>query len=293
MLDTTIPPRRLGRALRAARRALGLRRQVAAARLGVTPRVLVAWERGEERVPSSMAIALTDLYGSHLTDRVPDRDPARVEFGTLVLGEHVRVQAATAAEEMLGDYVEILRTVRDAKPGEPIPLRAADLEALAAALGENTDDIDARIVELVRCTPEQATLLHHELVRRRVLVPAAGLAIGVAAIAGVAMVAEHPGASRPPLQTENVARHTPSAGSAGTPSSTTTPSTTTPSTTPSTAAPATTAPATTAPATATPTTTTPTTAPATAPATAAATTPPTDDPIVGIPPGETHTIIAP
>src|SRR5689334_8363622 len=188
VLDTAIPPRRLGRALRHARRALGLRRPAAAARLGVTTRLLVAWERGTTRVSPDHSAARVALYGEHLTALVPERDTVRVDANRVFVGEKVRIAASTARDDVLSTYVSVLAAVRGAKPGAPLELRTDDLEALAAALGRETDDIEARIAEVLQCTRAEAATVHAEL-RRRLLVPAAGFAVGAAALTGAVAMA--------------------------------------------------------------------------------------------------------
>jgi transcriptional regulator with XRE-family HTH domain len=301
-LDTAIPPRRLGRALRRARRASGLRRAAAAARLGVSPRLLVAWERGALRVPDDTITPLVDLYGEHLTALVPAREPVAVDLGQIAVGWKITVLASTAHDDVLAAYVELLRAVRDAKPGEAVALRTSDLEVLAAAIGADTGDVEARIVELLRCTNAEARTLHDELRRRTLLVPAAGLALGAAAITG--MVATAPGSSGAPPAAHAAATPATAPVARTTTSSTTTPPSTTPGSTPATTLPvAPAAPATAEASAAPPVTTTTTTPPATTPP---ATTPPTtsapvtaarapeaNDPPVAIPEGETPTIVQP
>jgi hypothetical protein len=190
-LDVAIPPRRFGRALRAARRAAGLRRTAAAARLGVTPRLLADWERGTFRVPATHHETLVALYGEHLTARVPARRVVRVEPHRVVVGSRVRILAGRAHHHVLPAYAELLTAVRGAKPGSQPALRASDLEVLAAELGQDVGDVEARIVSLLGCTNSEAATLHAEL-RRRALVPAAGLAVAITAWAG-ALAATQPG----------------------------------------------------------------------------------------------------
>jgi transcriptional regulator with XRE-family HTH domain len=306
-LDTAIPPRRLGRALRTARRACGLRRRAAAARLGVQPRLLVAWERGNERVPDDVAGRLVDLYGEHLTALVPARDAVRIETGRIEVGGTIRILASQARDDVLGGYVDLLTALRGAKPGETVPLRHADLEALAYELGRDVDDIEARIVELLRCTREEAAIVHAEL-RRRMLVPVAGVAVGVAAWAGAIVATQHPAPASAPQrsieQAQPVATDTPITPTTATASAATTSTVPAPSTTASTAAPApspttpppsTAAPAPTAPpAPSPPSNTAPAPAPTpTAPAEPTPMTTQAPPPDVSIPGGETPTIVSP
>jgi hypothetical protein len=295
-LDTAIPPRRLGRALRRARRSAGLRRTAAAARLGVTTRLLVAWERGTLRVPDDAAAALVDLYGQRLTALVPAREPVSVDLGRIAVGSTIKVLASTAHDDVLAAYVELLRAVRAAEPGKAVALRTNDLEVLAATIGADVDDVEARIVELLRCSAAEARTLHDELRRRMLLVPLAGIALGAAAITG--LVADAPGstgatASHAEVHAAPVA-HTTTSSTAPVAPSATTPTTVVPPATPTTVVP----PVTTTTMTPLPppVTTRPTTVvpapPATAPVTAASA-PGTDDPPVGIPEGETPTIVQP
>jgi hypothetical protein len=245
-----------------------------------------------------MGDALVALYGDSLTALVPQRDAMRVDVNRVVVGSKVRIAASTARDDVLQAYVDVLAAVRGAKQGAAVALRTADLEELASTLGRDVDDIETRIAELLQCTRAEAATVHAEL-RRRMLVPAAGLAVGAAAWAGAITAAPGTAAStspqsRPVVRTEAVAAPTPVTSDSTTPSTVAPTTSTTTAPTPSTtvATPTTVAPATMPTTAATPTTTPPATTP---PVTAAATTTsaPVDDPPVSIPPGETPTIVQP
>jgi hypothetical protein len=306
MLDTAIPPRRLGRALRRARRACGLRLRAAAARLDVPARRLRAWEQGRERVPPATSDAIVGLYGEQVTRLVPARATVRVDVGRVEVGEHVRIAASTARDDVLRAYVDLVAAVRGTKPGAPLTLRTDDLVTLASTLGREVDDIEARIVAVLDCTRAEAATLHAEL-RRRCLVPAAGLAVSAAAFTGAVALAPEPDRGtgpRPLAGTEAVATEAP-LPTGPIPASTTAPVVRVPApapsaTTPGTAAaepvestpappaaPATDAPETPAPAPAPPPTTTPAPAPVVA-AGAGDAADPTNPPVT-IPPGEVAT----
>jgi hypothetical protein len=293
LLDAAIPPRRFGRALRAARRVCGLRRSVAAARLGISPRLLAAWERGTLRVSSEHHDALVDVYGEHLTARVPARRPVRVEPHRVVVGSRVRILADRAREEVLPAYAELLTAVRGAGPGTAPALRASDLRVLADELGYDVGDVEARIVQLLGCTKAEAAAVHAEL-RRRALVPAAGLAVAVTAWAG-ALAATHPGvdgtASAPQPVSVTPPETTSTAPVAVTTTTTPVPTTSAPAAEPEAPAPTTaTAPTRPAPA-----------APPTLPPgnegpgyeSSGTSVPDPDDPPVSILPGETPTVVQP
>jgi hypothetical protein len=88
-----------------------------------------------------------------------------------------------------------VQRVRNSQPGEPIALRADDLIALSSALGHDTDEVEARIVELLGCSRREARSLHAEMLRRKIVVPVAGLVTGLAVVTGVGVAAASTGAS--------------------------------------------------------------------------------------------------
>ena len=108
------------------------------------------------------------------------------------------------AEALLGKYVELVSRVRHARPGEPIALRADDVVALSAAIGQDTMHVEARIVELLGCTPYEAKSLHAEMLRRKLVVPVAGLVAGLVIVGGVGLAS----ASNPvPRRHPHTSRH--------------------------------------------------------------------------------------
>jgi transcriptional regulator with XRE-family HTH domain len=185
LLDDAMPPRRLGVLLRAARKRRGWKRKEAAVHAGTTAEKLRAYERGMRRIPAEVCTRLAECYGDDLLAHIPQRDPLDVSTLTAVSGE----------DETLTDFVQLVRRLRRAKPGEPLPLRATDVAALASALDADPETIEQRIVDVLGCSREEARALHRELLRRRVVLPVAGLAASVVAIAGVQ--AAHAATDRP------------------------------------------------------------------------------------------------
>ncbi len=175
LLDDAMPPGRLGELLRAARKRRGWKRKQAAARAGTTAEKLRAYERGTRRIPAEVCARLADCYGEHLIAHITPREPLDVSAVTAAGGE----------DDTLADFVYLVRRLRRAKAGEPLPLRAADVAALASALDADPETIELRIMDVLGCSPEEASSLHRELLRRRIVLPVAGLAASVVAIAGV------------------------------------------------------------------------------------------------------------
>lgn len=285
-----VPPARLGRLLHAARRRSGLTLRSAARQTGIPRPALAAYERVVTAVPEEHLAALAATYGGSVESLFGGRDVVRVDGARISAGGRVRVLASQAGDAVLGGYVELIRELRGARPCDSLPLRTADLESLAVAIGSDVEDVEARIVQILGCTPEQAAVIHRELLSRRVLRPVAGVALGAAAVAGLTL----PQFDRSPTPPQLVEVEAPPAASTDTVATTTSvpalPSTTAP---PATSPPATAAPAPppTAPAAPPATMASPPSSPA--PITTAAPAPPSDpdDPPVGLLPGEEFTVV--
>jgi len=190
LLDDDLPPDRLGEMLRSARKRRGWKRRAVAHRVGISRDELKAYEDGRHHVPADVCARLAECYGDDLTAHVPLRVPVQVEQRWMVAGDAARALPARSDEEVLRTYVELLVRLRGAKPGQPLALRGSDLAALAAALGEEPAAVEARIVQLLGCSREEAARLRSELLRRKVILPVAGLAAGVAVLAGASASAK-------------------------------------------------------------------------------------------------------
>jgi transcriptional regulator with XRE-family HTH domain len=286
LLDDAMPPERLGALLQAARKRRGLKRKPAAAAAGTTAAKLRAYERGLEPVPADVCAQLAECYGEDLTAHVPLRMPLHFEDRHLVIGD-VQQPLDPDGDDVIVRYVDIVRRLRNTAPGDPLALRAVDIVALAGALSRDRDAIEQQISEVLGCSPVEARRLHGELLRRKVILPVAGLAAGMAAFAGSAAAVQSPAPSGLPTETVKTQPVV-----ATEPSTTIQPAAPTTTTPPTTNAPSTTV---------APTTTTPTTEaqhltdatvpaseqPADVPISVAAPQPKPDDPPVSILPGET------
>jgi transcriptional regulator with XRE-family HTH domain len=180
LLDDTMPPKRLGQLLRAARKRRGWKRRHAAEYLGIGAGVLRDYERGAVPVPSEVLVQLVESYGEELTGLIPLRVPVQLGEQLLSAGDDALAVDPDSPDEILTGYVQLLVRLRRSKPGEPIALRATDLAALAVAVGSEAEDVEARIVELLGCSRAEASYLRTELLRRKLILPVAGLAAGAA-----------------------------------------------------------------------------------------------------------------
>lgn len=194
LLDDAMPPERLGALLRSARKRRGMTRKQAAAAAGTTPAKLRGYERGDKTVPAGVCAQLAECYGEDLTAHVPLRMPLQLADRQLQIGD-TRHPVGSRPHDVVADYVDIVHRLRDSEPGDPLALRSADIVALAGALGVDRDEIETRIADVLGCTRAEARRLHGELLRRKVILPVAGLAAGMAAFAGVAYASHSPSPS--------------------------------------------------------------------------------------------------
>ncbi len=207
LLDDAMPPERLGALLLGARKRRGLKRKAAAAAAGTTVAKLRKYEHGVLAVPADVCAQLAECYGDDLTAHVPLRVPLQVGGGNLSLGD-AHQAVGTDMDSVIAGYIDIVHRLRATGPGDPLSLRTADIVALAGALGRDRESIEAHIAEALGCSRSEARRLHGELLRRKVILPVAGLAAGMAAFAGFAYAAQSPSAPAH-IQTESISATTP------------------------------------------------------------------------------------
>jgi transcriptional regulator with XRE-family HTH domain len=184
LLDDIAPPR-LGTLLRAARKQRGLTRREVADRVDATPGDLRRFERGDTPVPPHLVAELAECYGEDLAAQFATRLPIEVDDRRITVGNEVKALESADTDEVLRTYVAIVARLRNSQPGTPIALRADDVVALSTALGQDADHVEARIVEILGCTAPEAHSLHMEMLRRKLVVPVAGLVAGLAVVTGV------------------------------------------------------------------------------------------------------------
>ncbi len=142
-----------------------------------------------------MANRLAGEYGCDPSQLLPERPSASV----ILEPRRVCVGGASKAlrsddphpDEVLRGYLGLLYEIRSTKPGTEIPLRDKDLEALADALGGSADAIETRLIELMDVTRDEAAAIRATLLRRRLIVPAAGLVLGAGLFTGISKQLDH------------------------------------------------------------------------------------------------------
>jgi len=237
LLDDAMPPERLGELLRAGRKRRGWKRKQAAAMLRISAGRLRAYERGTEPIPADVCERLAECYG--LAEQVPARVALQVSDNALVIGAERADLGDATTDEILGRYAELVGRLRGAKSGEVLALRAGDIAVLAAATDADAETVERRIMDALGCSRGEARELHRALLRRKLVLPVAGLAAGVVALAGVQAAQANSGPARPsapaPISHETPVR-TPAPGHEALPAPAA-PQVTVPATPPTTAVP--------------------------------------------------------
>lgn len=218
MAHDEISSRRLGAALHDARVSAGLSRRETAARAGCTIGQLRAFERGEAQPDDAQMERLALACSRPVGAIVPTRGDAAValEDGRLHVGGSSTALRSDEppTDEVLRSYLGVVYELRESKPGTRIPLRDRDLDALAIALGSDPDVMETRLVELMDVTREEAAAMRGALLRRRVLLPAASIALAAGMVAGGAKLVEGGGSAAPTAAPTAAVRATRAAPSA-------------------------------------------------------------------------------
>lgn len=157
-----LAPREVGRQLRHVRRKQGLSRSEVARSAGLTRRELAAYERGRAEVPESDLWCLAGSCGVDVSELLPNRAPVKVssDLSLLAIGDSIRyLRNPVDDDEMLREYLAMIYELRNLPPGSRIPLRERDLMSLADALGGNPERIEARLVELIGMSHQEAARL--------------------------------------------------------------------------------------------------------------------------------------
>lgn len=174
-----VPPRRLGLLLREQRLAAGhtIDDLAADARVGLRPSELDDAEHGRLPLDDAVVARLAAVYGVDPGELAPDRSRLVIDLdeGLLLVGDrHDPIPDEATPQLILGRYLGLIQMLRAWTPGDPLPLRSADLEVLASSLGLDVGTVEDRLRALV-VQGDDSRILG---LRRRFFLPAAGLLVG-------------------------------------------------------------------------------------------------------------------
>jgi transcriptional regulator with XRE-family HTH domain len=200
-----IPPRRLGILLQQRRRAFDLTIDDMARRSG--GRLLVSdldsIERGLRPIDDEMAAAVARLYRVEAGTIAPQRSRLVIDVneGVLYVGDTTGELPAQATPQLvLGRYLALVQLLRAWTPGRPLPLRTDDLAVLGDSLGLSSDTVERQLLDLLERGHSVEGLAR---LRRRLVIPAAGLLVGTTVVGALVLVRVN--SSEPGAETERTA----------------------------------------------------------------------------------------
>ena len=198
-----IPPRRLGVLLQQRRRAFDLTIDDMAHRSG--GRLLVsdldAIEQGLQPIDDEMAAVVARLYRVEAGTIAPQRSRLVIDVneGVLYVGDTTGELPAQATPQLvLGRYLALVQLLRAWTPGRPLPLRIDDLAVLGDSLGLAPETVERQLLDLLERGHSVEGLAR---LRRRLVIPAAGLLVGTTVVGALVLVrvnSSEPGADTTP-----------------------------------------------------------------------------------------------
>lgn len=182
---SVIPPARLGALLTATRERKGSTLEELAAGSAFSADDLASLEAGRRNLTDREVGEVLKVYGIDASTLVPERTELIVDLTDhqLAAGGEVRTLAGDAptAEEVLATYLSLVYALRHATPGTPLTLRDADITVLSRALELAQLDVERRLHELM-VDADGVVLTRVRDLRRRLLLPAIGVAVAATAI---------------------------------------------------------------------------------------------------------------
>jgi transcriptional regulator with XRE-family HTH domain len=198
---------RLGRLLKEARDGQGasIEQLVRRSGLAFDESWFLALEAGRIELDEPLVRWASELYGVDAGEVMPQRSQLVIDLDEGVIAAGARTVSlrggsttslSPSADHVLTNYLALVYLLRDLPPGTPIPLREVDITVLSHALQRNRRDIQSHLARLI--STEQGTLEQRsQALRRRVIVPVAGILVGLTAVGGLLLVRANDSDARP------------------------------------------------------------------------------------------------
>lgn len=188
-----IPPRRLGALLSDARARKGFTLEDLADRSNgrFSLATLSSIERGSRDISDEDAKKLAAIYELEATSLVPPRSKLIVDLseGLLTVDDRsLRVgRSSPSRDEVLARYLTLVYSMRRLEPGAPLTLRVDDLDVLGRALRVGSRTLESDLESLI-AHPESLLGWRSRLLKRRVLIPAAGVMVALLGVGALVLV---------------------------------------------------------------------------------------------------------
>ena len=197
-----VPRRRLGALLSSARVAGGITLEEVAERADghFTIAALASIERGTRDCTDTELRRLSEMYGLEATSLVPARSRLIIDVdeGVMAVDEHRTTLGRSIADrqDVLSRYLAMVYSMRQVEPGARVPLRIEDLEVLGRALHIGSPIVECDLRALM-ANPRDLVGWRSRVLRRRILIPAAGVLVAVCGVGTLVLVADDSPATTP------------------------------------------------------------------------------------------------
>ncbi len=186
-----VPPVRLGRLLGEARETHGesLADLVRRCGLAFDETFFAEVEAGRAELDEPLVRWVTELYGVATSDLLPARSELIIDLteGRVGVGDRQVPLAGLAPDQILTNYLALVYALRGTSIGTPIPLRNADLSVLGEALHLPTRQVSSSLGRMMSAETD-AVRTHARGLRRRLIVPVAGILVGATAMGALLFV---------------------------------------------------------------------------------------------------------
>jgi hypothetical protein len=197
------PPRRLGSLLCRVRHEAGVSLEDLAGRSDDRWSVatLESVERGAFEFDDHQLAEVATLYGVDVASMVPPRSQLIVDLDEGILrvdGRRSATEVGDGADrhEVLARYLALVYSMRQVQPGTEITLRVDDLDVLGKCLRVGRPTLIADLESLMS-NPDDLVGWRLRLLRRKILVPAAGVLISFCGAAALILAPGEPATAAP------------------------------------------------------------------------------------------------
>jgi hypothetical protein len=182
----------LGSLLRESRVAAGEELADVAARSGhLTAVDLDELEQGARAVDDEMLAEVVDIYGVDGIDLVPQRSRLLIDLDEGLISvdtTQIVVEGPAEPDAVLVRYLALVHRLRGQAVGTKLKIRELDVGVLATALELDDNEIERRLHQLMG--DREAVRVSERGLRRRLLVPMAGVVVAVTAVGVLLLVAD-------------------------------------------------------------------------------------------------------
>lgn len=190
-----VPPVRLGRLLSQVREAQGRTPSDLARGCGLAydESWFAQLEAGRLTLDEPLVKWVSALYGVDAGELAPSRSRLIIDLDEGVIAVGARSvplpggQHVPTFDQVLTNYLALVYLLRGIDVGRPIPLREIDVDVLAHSLQRNRRDVQSTLGRLISNESTSVATRSSQL-RRRVIVPVAGILVSLTAVGGLLLV---------------------------------------------------------------------------------------------------------